>query len=256
MVDNYSFQGLGLFTRTMGLVTLITGRVGSLAIDSLYPIITRNAPASADFKEFSNLIFQGVAWLAIPMTFISMLFVEDMVLIIYGNSWSSIIGYVFVGFIWSCLSSLYGVTSRLLLAQEEIRATVFLDAISGALMVLFALIFLPFGIDAYLQSIVGHGFLMLGISVICLVRSDGISLSGLIWVSFSALLSSFTSIVIVWLLLESYDFFDNAILNILVLGSLFAVCYVVTMRLFFPASVKGFTSVMPYSKHIQKYLLF
>jgi O-antigen/teichoic acid export membrane protein len=62
----YDFATLGIFSRATGLATLLAGRIGSVAIMSLYPIVTRAERNSPRFRRLADLVLRGVVWTTVP----------------------------------------------------------------------------------------------------------------------------------------------------------------------------------------------
>src|SRR5262249_4257650 len=86
----YEFASLGIFGRSVGLATMTVGRIGVVAVSSLYPVITRAEPGSDQLQRIAGLVFRGLTWTTIPAAAFLALFSSDMVSLLYGPRWTGV----------------------------------------------------------------------------------------------------------------------------------------------------------------------
>src|SRR5262249_35730147 len=91
LAGTYDFSTLGVFTRSLGLSSLVTGRIGTIIVESLYPVITRAERRSDQFQRAAGLVLNGVAWVTIPAGTFLAITASDMVLLLYGPRWADVI---------------------------------------------------------------------------------------------------------------------------------------------------------------------
>ena len=174
LAGTYHFAGLGVFTRSVGLATLVAGRLGGIVVESIYPVITRAERGSAQFRRYAGLVMRGVAWVTIPAAVLLALTAPDVVALLYGPKWSDVIPLVPLSAIAVGLGGMALTANALLLANDEIRKCLAVDAVSAVLGVILAVWLVPVGMYVYLVALVAHGVFLLGLAVVLLVRTDSV----------------------------------------------------------------------------------
>src|SRR5262249_24754477 len=150
LAGSYDFAGLGVFTRSIRLATLIAGRIGSIAIISLYPVITRADQGSLQFQRYPGLVLRGVVWVPVPAAVFLALSAADIVSLLYGQRWSAVIPLLPLAAAAVSFGGIASVASTLLLAKDEIKACLFIDGVSAVLGVILGLWLVPVGMEIYL----------------------------------------------------------------------------------------------------------
>lgn len=194
LAGTYSFADLGVFTRTIGLGTLIVGRLGSIVMMMLYPVITRVEAGSHRFREIARKVFGVVALVTVPLAFFLAGNAEGVVDLLYGNQWRAVAGLLPLGVASVAISGLTGVANSLLLANEQIRQCFWLDLLAAISAVVLVFWLIPMGLKAYLLGLVVHGAIFLILTIAVLARTRGIataSIAGyLVKVLFAGMLAS------------------------------------------------------------------
>lgn len=112
----YDFAALGIFTRSVGLATLLVGRLGAVALGSLYPVITRAEPGSPRFRRYAGLVIRAVSWGTLGAGTFLALSAEGIVLLIYGDKWLGVVPLLPLAAVGVGLLGISGAVGMLLLA--------------------------------------------------------------------------------------------------------------------------------------------
>ena len=123
----YDLAMLGIFSRATGLATLIAGRIGSIAIMSLTPVVTRAEAGSARFQRLADLLLRGVVWLTLPAAAFLALAARDTVALLYGAKWASVAVLLPLAALNIGLGGIVSTLSSLLIANKGSRASMWLD---------------------------------------------------------------------------------------------------------------------------------
>lgn len=162
----FDYATLGIFGRALGLGNLILGRIGIIALDAIYPIITRFDKNSSEIRNYNNSAFKGVLLVLCPILAIFIYLASELVLLVYGPNWTSTIPLLTAIFIWCFCISLIGVISKFILASDHHKTVMYIDLISMISMVLVLYFALPNGIDIYVKFMALQSTLMVFIILI------------------------------------------------------------------------------------------
>jgi O-antigen/teichoic acid export membrane protein len=175
----YDFAVLGVFTRGVGLATMVAGRIGALAISALYPVITRAEQGSDRFQRIAGLVLRSVSWMTIPAAIFLALAASDVVGLLYGAKWTGVIALLPLAAIQVALGGLAETAYQLLLANDEVKACFRIDILSAVICVVLALWLIPFGPQIYLCGLAAHSALVLTLTLVVLRAKGGIRLAEL-----------------------------------------------------------------------------
>jgi len=171
----YDFGVLGVFTRSVGLATLVAGRIGTVAMMSLYPIVTRAEQRSERFQRMSGLVLRGVCWTTIPAAIWLALCARDVVALLYGPKWMAVVPLLPLAVPGVALSGIESALCSLLLASNEVKTALLIDLVSACIVVGLALWLVPVGIKVYLVALAGQGLIMLLLTLSALTVKRGIA---------------------------------------------------------------------------------
>ena len=127
----YSFTLLGTFTRAIGLATILAGRIGQISSSMLFPILTRADSSSAQFKRNASLVLQGVAWTTVPAAAVLAMMPAEFVAVLYGPAWSDVVPLLPAASVSVALVGMNFAAYNLLLANEQHRTLLWLDAVAA-----------------------------------------------------------------------------------------------------------------------------
>jgi O-antigen/teichoic acid export membrane protein len=255
LAGTYQFAGLGIFTRAVGLGTLIAGRIGVVAVDSLYPVITRAEPRSVRFRRYAGLIMRGVCWTTIPSSVLLALFASDIVTLLYGPKWIEVIPLLPLAAIAVGFGTMAMAAQSLLLADGETRACLAVDVVSATLGVALAFALVPLGLQIYLGALVMHGVALLGLSSHMLLRTGGIDGTNLLKAFLPPLLAvaaASGAVVAARLTIGSSTVMP---LRFSSESALFTIVYLGMLRLTFPRALRELIEAAPANKFLSGLLV-
>jgi O-antigen/teichoic acid export membrane protein len=176
LAGSYDFGALGVFTRSIGLANLAAGRIGSVFLLSVYPVITRAEAETPRFMRIGGLVLSFVAWISIPLAALLALEAEEAVLLLYGPRWTSVTELLPLAAAQVTLGGLSATAYGLLLANNRTRACLSIDLLSGLLGVILAIVFIPIGLRLYLGGLGVLNAIVLTVVLFTLVLTRGIML--------------------------------------------------------------------------------
>ena len=242
---SYDFATLGLFTRAIGLATLIAGRLGSIVMASLYPIVTRVEERSGRFQRMSDLIMRGVCWSTIPAALFLGLTADSVVALLYGPRWTEVVALLPLAAASVALAGTASAASGLLLANKEVRCCLVIDLASGFLGVGLALWLIPLGVSIYLAALVGHGLFVVSVTFAALTATRGITHSGLLTALIPATIASAGAALTLASLQRIYASDTHLALRFIFDVVVFGGAYVALLRIAFPGSLRDILQVAP-----------
>jgi O-antigen/teichoic acid export membrane protein len=254
LTSTYDFTGLGMFTRAIGLATLIAGRIGAIALDSLYPVITRAEVRSDQFKRYSSLVLRGVAWVIVPAAGVLALTAEDLVNTVYGPQWTEVIPLMPFAAAVAGLGGLTIAASNLLLANNEARAQLVLDTVSSFIVVICAFVFIPIGMQQYLAALVFHGLTIFALSTGILISKQGMTFSAAVSALFPAIMACGAAVMAVIAARSQLGVSDVLILRLALDALLFGGVYIAILRLVFSDLLAEILNVVPFGSRMCRLL--
>lgn len=174
----YDLATLGIFSRANGLAMLIAGRIGSLAMMSLYPVVTRADSGSARFQRLADLVLRGVVWITLPISIFLGIVAHDTVALLYGPQWGAVTLLLPLAAFAVGLGGIITALSSLLVANNNSRYALSLDVIAAISGIAVAVILIPFGVRTYLAGLCVHATVVAMVAVVLLVRRGGASRAG------------------------------------------------------------------------------
>lgn len=256
LTNSYDFGGLGVFTRSIGLATLIAGRIGTLTMGALYAVVTRNEPGSSHFQRIAGLTLQGVSWTTIPAAAFLGFSAEDMVALLYGSQWAAVAPLLPLAVAGVALTGMSATLSSLLLANHQVKLGLVIDLIAAAFAIGLALWLVPIGVMVYLAALAGHALLVLLITITALVSTDGIARESLVPAflpAFAATGCALASIVTLRFLgIES----DWPALRIGLEAGVFCLVYLVVLRVAFAGALRALLQVAPGGARLMRVVRF
>ena len=241
----YNLATVGIFSRSVGLATALSGRFGTAVAVALYPVVTRAEAGSERYRRLANLIIKSVAWLTLPTAAFLMLAAQDVVALLFGPKWAMVANLLPFAAAHLALTSLFNAAYMLVLANDRPGTSLMLD-IASALSA-FVLIFwlIPQGPGIYLAAMAVHSAVMLGATIIVLRSTGGIALrsflTGLLPAVIGAALASAAALLAGAQLADASTVF----LRLGVQAAAFGCVYLLSLRLLFPAQLRELLEVAP-----------
>lgn len=241
----YDFAALGIFTRSVGLATLLVGRLGSVALQSLYPVLTRAEARSAQFRRYAGLVLRAVSWATIGGAMLLALSAEGIVLLIYGRDWVSVVPLLPFAAVGVGLLGVAMAASRLVLANGGVGSALLADAAMALGAVVLAFLLIPFGPKAYLVGLSVNGALAVALTFGMLYLREGITAADVAAALVPAALAGATAVGVVLLARGAVGLEEAPRLRFLVELPLFAFAYMTVLRLGFERSLRELLAVAP-----------
>jgi O-antigen/teichoic acid export membrane protein len=256
MVGAYDFAALGMFTRAIGLATLISGRFGSLVLSSLYPAITRAEAASEQFRRAAGVSLRGIAWVTIPASCFLGIAAEELVRLLYGPKWDAVASLLPLAAAQVGVMGLGAACYGLLLANQSVASCLAVDIVSGTTGIVLALVFIPRGIETYLLVLLVHGAAILTLILVLLWRSRGIAAGdvarALLPPALASLVAAAAAVLVNDLLFEGGVSAVDLAVKIVVFGLLLAGI----LRIAVPAALDEMLHLVPGGRHLRRMLRF
>jgi O-antigen/teichoic acid export membrane protein len=255
MTGAFDLSTLGIFNRATGLAMLTAGRIGSVASQALYPVITRSERGSEQFQRYAALVLRGVAWTTIPAATFLAFAAADVTRILYGPAWNSVIPLLPLASIALAIAGIATAMESLLLANMEVRACLVIDIIASALGVALALWLVPKGLPIYLLGLVGHSVIVLTLTIAVLLRTRGIFAGGVI----EALLPPVIAATVGFAAMEGLRMLGIAAiflpLRVLAEGLMLMFAYLAVLRIGFARPLAELLAVAPWGRTLARLTL-
>lgn len=248
------FATLGLFSRAIGLSTLIAGRIGSVAMTSLYPIVTRVEAGSAQFRRYAGLVLGGVCWATAAGAGLLGVVASDIILLLYGDRWSAVIALLPLAAISVGFGGVLAVASSLLLASGEARTSLLIDLFATCSGVALAFALLPQGIQVYLTGLAALSVVMIALGIGLLWWKNAIALAGVAAALGPAIVAVAVAVVAVLAARRCLGTSVYVAARLAIDTSIFGFAYLTALRLVFPRPLADLVAVAPGSARLAKFL--
>ena len=250
----FSLGSLGLYTRAIGLGTLLAGRVGSVVTLSLYPVITRAEPSSARFQRLSALVLQGVCWATAPAALFLCLTAADTVNGLYGKQWISVAPLLPLAVVVVALGGVASALGSLLLANDQIHAGLILDLVSALGGILVALTIIPFGAEIYLTALSCLALCVVALAVFILLSRGGITEGGVVAAIGPALVAGTAAFAAVIASRSAFGKSSYVFARLCIDGAVLAIAYIATLRMAFAAEFTDLLNAAPGGAMLARHL--
>lgn len=241
----YDLATLGIFTRATGLATLLAGRIGSVAMMSLHPVVTRAERGSARFRRLADLVLRGVVWTTVPAAAFLGLAASDTVALLYGAQWASVAELMPFAAIAIGLGGIITALSSLLVANDDTRAAMWLDVAAAVSAVALAFLLIPRGAWTFLAGLGVHGFVIAVAAIALLWHRRAVSIGGALAAFAPALVSCAAGTAAVLALRHAMGTSEHLVLRLVVDASVFGFSYIAALRLAFARPLADLLDVAP-----------
>jgi PST family polysaccharide transporter len=254
ITHNANFAGLGLFSRAEGLAHMFCGRVAQQVTVGLYPVVTRAAAQSDQFRRISGLVLSGVAWFVVPIGVFFSLQAASLVHVLYGQKWLAVAPLLPLAMGCGVAISIGATAYSLLLANDQSRLCLRSDTAAFFIAALPMVALIPLGLQAYLAGALVASVVIAAILVTLLVRTRGLRRDGLLRALTPPVVSAVLAAITVraidsGVLAESPEF-----IALLACWLAFTVVYVLTLRFLFRAPLTEIVAYLPGGTRIARML--
>jgi O-antigen/teichoic acid export membrane protein len=245
----FSFTQLGYYNRAIGLCSILVQKFTLQFVFAIYPVLTKVEPFSLKFRRISGLILSFTAWFIFPMVFILVMTSENLVYVLYGEKWLSVIPFIGpAGVMIGLFAFKHVIYSLVLSSHFEKICSIFDLSLLVCSMVLLILT-IPYGLIYYLYAQV----LLLTLSIVFLVvfsLVNKIFLLRSVFTSFAAPLICGVAAYSLVILFRSYVFIDSAMNELLLDCLIFFLAYSFTIRILFKTSLLQIVEYLPFRQQL------
>jgi O-antigen/teichoic acid export membrane protein len=240
----YNLATLGIFTRATGLAVLFAGRVGSLATMSLHSVLTRTAPRSEHFQRLAGLVLRGIVWTTVPAVAFLCHAAHDIVVLLYGAQWTSAIELIPFASVWIALTGIVTSIANLLVANQNNRAGMCLEAVSAATSIVLAIVLIPHGALVYLGGLSVHALLFSAAAVHLLLRCEAAKREDVVACFVPTIIASTIGLLSA-MAVRSMLVSSHMMIRLAIDAAAFAAAYLLVLRVLFPERLSELLVVAP-----------
>lgn len=252
---HFQFQTLGLFGRAEGLANMFCTRVSQEVVNALYPVITRTEARSERFQRISGLVLQAVAWVVFPIAAFFSLEAENIVRVVYGTKWLSVVPLLPWVMALGVTISMGSAAYRLLLANNQSRLCLRSDVMSFAMATAAMVVLIPQGLIPYLIGATIVGVAVGAILILMLIWTKAIQPSRLFAALAPPTIAAIAGCSVSWAAKTLLPDYLPPALQVIPTGFLFAATYVVVLRTLFHKNLTEIIEYMPGGKRVSRFLL-
>lgn len=246
---------LGLMNRAVSFSQLINSELSTIVGQSLYPVLTRIEPGSARYREASTLLFQGMAWVLIPLAVLASILAHPIIVTLYGDQWTACVEFVpplmFIG----VLAAFGRIGYQLALAACAERRCLAYDVLR-LILTIAALALWPFhqSLTVYLWTVGACEALCSAMLIAWLCASNAASAEKLLENGVPVLVGlAFASMTVIpmWDQIDGLRLFSPVTLGT---SAAFIGTYLVILRVLYPVRMQRLVEVVPMSSHLSQIL--
>lgn len=242
----WGFSTLGIFTRANGLGNTFAGRLGPLAVQSVYPVLTRAEPGSDRYQRMAALMLQGAWWATVPMVALFCLWPEPIVDILYGSDWKAVSEILPLAVSAIGLAGLGATGNSLLLANNQTRTALAIEVLTALLGMGVIVTVLTTSVSDYLRWLIALGALVNALALILLARGGAVRAGSLLMIVVPPLAALLPTLTAAHFTAEFIRIAGLAKIFQLGLGSaVFVAVYLLVLRVTVPVALRWVFDVAP-----------
>lgn len=253
--NTYDLAILGVFTRAVGLSALLAGRIGSVAIASIYPVITRADQGSARFQRMAGLALRGICWTTAPSAAFLAIAANDIVGLLYGPKWAAVIPLLPLAATAVGLGGVVTALSNLLLANNEANASLRLELLMVLTGIAIMFFFIPLGLSAYLIALCCQVVAMIGIAIALLLTKNGVTPAAVVAALAPPVGAATAAVAAVWTWHSVLGVSSHLLARLVADALLFAAAYIAILRVAFARPLLELLEVAPGGQSVARCLL-
>jgi teichuronic acid exporter len=249
----FSFTQLGFYNRAIGLSTMLVHKFTLQFVFAIYPVLTKVEPFSEKFKRISGLILNFSTWFIFPMAFILVMMSENLVIVLYGDKWLSVIPFLGPAGVMMGLFALKHVIYSLVLSSHFEKVCSIFD-ISLLLCSIVLLIFIiPFGLIYYIYAQIILLFSFIVFLIVFSLKKDILTIKS-IYISFLPPTIGIVNSLLILYSSNYYISFNNKIINLSIHLFIFGFVFISTIRFLFKNNLALMIEYLPFKKQILRLL--
>jgi O-antigen/teichoic acid export membrane protein len=173
------YAAVGAFTRAIGLGQMTCGRIGPVAVQTLFSVLTRAEASTERFRRSSSLLLQGVTWLSVPAAAFIAIESGAVVRLLYGERWLAVTPLLPLACILVTINGASTTIYHAMLANLQTSQCLRIDALSFVAG-MTAIAFMPLGVSNYLAALLILQPIVLLATTYLASRGGAVSVRGLI----------------------------------------------------------------------------
>ena len=247
------FTAMGLWNRAQAIYASTFGKLQSVAVETVYPLLPRYAADRASYPPYATLFCQAILW--ITFCGVAYLGVEGPHLsrVVYGTKWIAADPVIWPGALAGLGLAAFMVGSSVLLAANQLRSCFILDVLSASFLVpMLGVTWIGGGLVAYAWAVAG-GQIVVG--AIALWRAG--SLLNVNWareVVLPPLVSSIVASLVVWSL-KADLLAAHMVARLAVVTIAYGIVFLMVIRLIFWRSFAKLLSYVPGGPYLRRLLV-
>jgi len=247
------FVAMGLWNRAQALYATTMGRLQTIAVETVYPLLPRYAAERAHYPAYATLFCQAILWVAVAgMAYLG---VDGPLLsrVVYGTKWIAADPVIWPGALAGLGVAAFMVGSSVLLAANRLRSCFSLDLLSACFLVpMLGVTLAGGGLVAYAWVVASAQIL---VGAIALWKAA--PLMNVNWsreVVLPPLVSSAVACLIVWFLNQNL-LVASVVIQLIITSATYGLVLVAMIRVIFPQPLLNLLACVPGGHRVRRALL-
>ena len=248
---------VGFFNRAVSLSNLINGQLATVAVSSIYPVLTRIEPRTPQYRRACSAILRGVAWVVLPMSIFCAVFARDVITILFGAKWLASVDMVPLMMLVGAINAIGHVVYSLLLSINQQRLCFIYDSIRFIFLIaIFACWALYAEIAGYLTLLAVFELLATAMLMYRTIQLRVLHTADIARSVFPPLAAGTLSAIAAF---ATRSWISNSLPNImslLLVLALFVACYLGVLRFLFSKALLECVEFVPFAARVRWILGF
>ena len=245
---------LGILGGALGLAQVICQGFAEQLLAAIYPVLTRVSAESQNLARVNALVLRIVVWVTVPLAVVASALAGPLLLAAYGVKWAETIPLLPPAMLAGVAIAVGQAANNLLLAQNKLRECLIADGLVLVGTVATLWLLLPLGLKNYLFGVAASQFVVLVLMLVWLVRGNLLKWNGVAAAFWPSLLAA----ALAYLGCEGLvkiSGADAARFGVAgVYGMVFALSYLMVLRVGFRKQLVELLAYVPQSKVIRRVL--
>ena len=246
------YESLGLLNRAQVLFSTTVGRVATVVIDTIYPLLPRSAGNEQQFARHASLFVQVMLWVSIPGAVFVGWEGPQLSRLLYGSKWIAADPLILPGTVFAWAVSTVLIFATVLQAQNRLRSA-FLSSAAAAILCVPAILAVLAGVKVQTYAWIAAAGQLVALLVVTKLASRSL---GANWFRAAVLppVAAAAAALVALIAVETQTHRWLLILRICLSSGLFAAAVMAVMRLFFPQELREIIIRLPGSSIMSKLL--
>lgn len=250
----YDLSMVGILSRANGLATLMAGRLGTLSVGAIYPVLTRAEPGSAQFNRNATLVLVGVCWSTVAAAAALGVMASDVVALLYGSGWSEVDKILPLAAFGIAANGILATITSLILANNSVKTCFYVDLLTTLLGVAIVFLLIPQGVQTYLLGVAALGTVMVLIGFAVLRHCGIVDLAGIVRAIVPALVAAAIAIGAVILARRAIGPDHWIVVRLVYETTIYSGTFVLVLRCAYSGPLAELVAVLPFSGQLERAL--